>query len=107
MSTFTGRQALSVYRKSAFPVTQEGMHIVLEKMDHIASEYHLCIFAAVDEAAARKYTKLLKEAEAAVARGEPSPETPLPGDTVELGSVQPVPSRTKRRAVASAVCDVN
>ena len=90
MSSFTGRLALSVFRKSALPVTQEGMHIVLENMDLIAKEYHLCIFAVADEVAARKYATLLKEAEAAVARGEPSPETPIPGDTVEPDSVQRV-----------------
>ena len=52
MSTFTGRQALSVYRKSAFPRTQDGQHIVLAKLDGIASDIYLCIFAAEDEAAA-------------------------------------------------------
>ena len=90
MSTFTGRLALSVYRKSAFPLTQDGMHIVFEKMDGIASEFHLCIFAEGDEAAAREYAENLKEAEAAVARGESPPETPLPGDMIEPDSVQRV-----------------
>ena len=52
------------------------MHIVFEKMDGIASEFHLCIFAEGDEAAAREYAENLKEAEAAVARGESPPETP-------------------------------
>ena len=90
MSTFTGRQALSVYRKSAFPRTQDWQHIVLEKLDGIASDIYLCIFAAEDEAAARKHAENLKETEAAVARGESPPETPLPGDMIEPDSVQRV-----------------
>ena len=90
MSSFTGRLALSVFRKSARPLTQDGMHIVLENMDLIAKECHLCIFAVADEAAAREYATLLKEAEAAVALGEPPPETPIPEGTVEPESVQRV-----------------
>ena len=36
MPSYTGRLALSIYRKSARPMTQDGMHIVMEKMDLIA-----------------------------------------------------------------------
>ena len=77
MPTFTGRLALSIFRKSAHPRTQEGMHIVCEGFDVIACEYHLCMFAEVDEVAARMYSAHLLEAEAAVARGEPPSVVPI------------------------------
>ena len=70
MSSYTGRLALSVYRKSAHPMTQDGQHIVMEKEDHIAKDFYICIFAVEDEDAARDYASRLTEAEAAVSRGE-------------------------------------
>ena len=70
MSSFAGRMALSVFRKFAHPMSQDGQHIVMEKYDDIAKEFHLCILAVADEEAARDYASRLKEAEAAVSRGE-------------------------------------
>ena len=90
MSSFAGRMALSVFRKFAHPMTQDGQHIVMEKYDDIAKEFHLCILAVADEEAARDYASRLQEAEAAVSRGETPPETPVPEGTVEPDSMQRV-----------------
>ena len=65
MSTFTGSLALSVFRKSAPPCTQQGQHIVIKHFDSIASEFHIRIFQADHSLAARRYASCLKEAEAA------------------------------------------
>ena len=56
---------------------------IYEHFDSIASEFHLCIFAEADGDATRIYSDHLKEAEAALVRGEPPPDDPLPGVTVE------------------------
>ena len=91
MSPFTGRLGLTAFRKSTHPRTQQGQHIGISLHYHIAKEFHLRIFDANDGVAARSYSSHLKEAEAALARGETPPDEPTEEapDGIGRGAAKP------------------
>jgi len=91
MSKYTGRMALSVFRKSSPPRTQLGPahRQVIQKLTP-SPQNHIRIFDASHGLAARLYASYLKEAEAARAHGETPPEDPVPDVSVQSGIVRDV-----------------